>query len=274
MKKIVKLAPVALAVSALCAAPAAMADNDFSKTYTETVIVNLLNEGTVVLDKEMIASYDFSVWGGVDVTGDIYIDSSAAALVDDKQVNHHNDVWNEWHMNDAVIDGWAFQDASGNIGTNVAAGDNNIQDNGTALSDLSGEALNSSIDAESFALQESKSNIIESFDSTNDAELSGNAFDSASGNIGINIAAGGSNLQKNNLAIALGDGLLAMSSAYSLQQAGMNYITNENTVNNASIGDDVLNYAVGNISVNVASGTNNLQNNTLTLSVAALPTYE
>ena len=40
-------------------------------------------------------------------------------------------------------------------------------------------------------------------DATNDASLSGNAFQNASGNIGVNVASGTGNLQANSLALAV-----------------------------------------------------------------------
>ena len=99
-------------------------------------------------------------------------------------------------------------------------------------------------DAETFSNQVAAYNSTHSYGTTNDASLGGNAGLDAAGNIGINIAAGDSNVQANQLALASASGALATATASSNQVAYGNHTSNEavrdtivNTVDVALSGD-------------------------------------
>jgi len=99
-------------------------------------------------------------------------------------------------------------------------------------------------DAETFSNQVAAYNSTHSYGTTNDASLGGNAGLDAAGNIGINIAAGDSNVQANQLALASASGALATATASSDQVAYGNHTSNEavrdtivNTVDVALSGD-------------------------------------
>ncbi|MCZ7655219.1 MAG: hypothetical protein M5R42_14560 [Rhodocyclaceae bacterium] len=73
-------------------------------------------------------------------------------MVDGKQLNGGNEVWNDHNTNNAkLVDGNAMSGASGNIGLNVVAGSNNQQANEAALSAVDAAFVFAS--AQNFALQ-------------------------------------------------------------------------------------------------------------------------
>lgn len=103
--------------------------------------------------------------------------------------------------NDASIGDNVLAGASGNIGVNIGAGVGNAQSNGMAASvNSSGNLAWATADS----LQQTEANGLGAWhDLDNVASLSGNALSGASGNIGVNIAAGVGNAQHNGLAIAV-----------------------------------------------------------------------
>lgn len=107
------------------------------------------------------------------------------------------------------------------------------------------------------------------------ADLGAGALDGASGNIGVNVAAGVGNTQSNDAALSSiieegGTGVYASSMVFSDQKSDSNYATLPNSITfttwNASLGDDALAGATGNIGVNVAAGVGNAQSNALSAS--------
>ncbi len=95
----------------------------------------------------------------------------------------------------------ALRDASGNIGVNVASGVGNAQTNALAASvNSSGTIAKASADSDQYTVANLGSSEFAHF---NDAYLDGNALRGATGNIGVNIAAGVGNAQHNGLAIAV-----------------------------------------------------------------------
>jgi len=101
--------------------------------------------------------------------------------------------------NKAKVHGHVLQNASGNVGVNDAAGSNNLQGNNTDIAVMSGagsatsSVINSQVAIASGTL---------SLRGHNHASASGHVLQNASGNIGMNVAAGEQNMQGNNLAIA------------------------------------------------------------------------
>jgi len=105
--------------------------------------------------------------------------------------NEYNDSGN----NSADIDLNAFNHVKGNVGVNVSAGNGNQQANRAEilLSDSNG-AQSNTIEQEQYGLSANGSD-------SNTAYLSTNAFQNASGNIGVNVAAGNANQQANSLTV-------------------------------------------------------------------------
>ncbi len=122
------------------------------------------------------------------------VDGMSSAVIDNKQILNKNDVANVKNTNKAVMQGDALKNAEGNMGANVAAGDNNAQDNLTAIAYT--QKNNSFVDAEVYKLQLSVENETCNLGATNDASLGGNALMGAKGNIGANVASGNNNAQR------------------------------------------------------------------------------
>ncbi|QFG29871.1 heme utilization protein [Pseudomonas umsongensis] len=132
---------------------------------------------------------------------------SATANAHDRQSSTNNRIWNEGVENSAEMSSSA-QGASGNVGVNVAAGNGNQQDNAAAIANAASD--NAAIDnsfvfgtatASADVRQTSNRNVVHNFGVTNSAVMSGSA-DGSSGNVGVNIAGGDLNQQKNTMAIA------------------------------------------------------------------------
>lgn len=192
-------APLALAVAALMAAPAAFADgnrgNDFD---TDSEIDSRFdNNIDVELNHDSDTYKDFKVDVRVRTSDPNY----AGATVDSKQLIDGNGVDNTVSTNNADLDGNALRNAAGNIGVNVAAGDNNQQANDAALA--ASDAARVFGQAAAFSAQSSSNNVTINSGSPNNARMGGNALRGASGNVGVNVAAGVGNGQQNSLAAAV-----------------------------------------------------------------------
>lgn len=111
-------------------------------------------------------------------------------------------------------------------------------------------------------------------DGDNDATVDDNALSGASGNIGANVAAGVGNVQANDAALSASAGTAVFASAmvFNSQLTAANGATDSGTPDNqlffdATVTDDALADASGNIGLNVASGVGNAQSNALAASV-------
>ncbi|MGE6790633.1 hypothetical protein SAMN05216206_3863 [Pseudomonas guineae] len=149
------------------------------------------------------------------------------ASIVDSQNNHNNLVRNEGTVNDASVDG-SLGNASGNVGVNVAAGDNNQQANAGAIAVADaymvfGAAASANIDVD----QTARNNTLRNFSVPNTASLS-NSANGASGNVGINIAAGNYNQQKNDMAIGVSETAYAANAGVNVSQVSNGNVTNNN----------------------------------------------
>ncbi|MBB3185248.1 hypothetical protein FHR95_002829 [Halomonas fontilapidosi] len=101
--------------------------------------------------------------------------------------------------------------------------------------------------------------------SENDATMGGDSLSGSSGNIGANVAAGDSNSQANDAALASSDAaeVFGQAEAYSAQSASGNRVSNIGSSNSAQLGGNSLQGASGNIAANVAAGVGNAQQNSL-----------
>ena len=102
---------------------------------------------SVEIDKEIVYNQNIRNSGQITTMGLILVDSSAAAVSEVKQESSANEVVNEFDTrNNASLSDSVLQDATGNIGVNVAAGDNNVQQNSVAIANAS--SASSSINLE------------------------------------------------------------------------------------------------------------------------------
>ncbi|EWH02190.1 hypothetical protein [Halomonas sp. BC04] len=219
-----KKAPIALAIAALLASGYALADrggNDFETN--SSIDSTFTNNIDVSLEHDSNTTTRLYVKGGAWVFGKNY----AGSTVDSKQLQDGNVVINDLVENDASVGGNALRGASGNIGVNVASGDNNQQANDAALA--ASDAQHVFGQASAFSAQSSSNNTAINSGTQNTANLGGNALRGASGNIGANIASGAGNAQQNTLsasvsnngsAVATGGGVQASSGNVSYNAPG------------------------------------------------------
>ncbi len=230
MKLQLNKTPIALALAALFISPVAFADGPNGGGN---------NHDGVSIKKDISLDQDIAVKGLILVGGIARVDASSTAIVDDKQINGDNDVLNNEVTNDATVNGNALNNASGNIGVNVTAGDNNQQANAAAFSAADASFVFGSSDAEIFATQAVVGNTTNNQGNTNAATLGGNALANASGNIGVNISAGNNNQQKNDLAASVAVARIATATVQA------NQLNGGNTTNNTPIHkEEVQNVAV------------------------------
>ncbi|AFY19684.1 hypothetical protein [Pseudomonas sp. UW4] len=221
----------------------------------------------------------------------LQITAGAGAAVLDSQESSDSGVVNRGTQNDAKIDN-SLNNSNGNMGANVAAGNGNQQDNAAALATADEAFIFGSAVAVSSATQRNTGNTARNRSNTNNTSLN-NAGNSGSGNIGINVTTGDFNQQKNNLAIAVSGGRVAVAAAAANQStSGLNVTNNARTefvpvgvlglsgittqqvmtpegwrppvTNNASITSSMNNFS-GNGGANVSSGVGNQQSNSLSI---------
>ncbi len=109
---------------------------------------------------------------------------------------------------------------------NIGSGDSNQQDNAAALSSADASFAFGMADGEVFVNQQGAFNSTMNAGVTNSATISGNAFNSASGNLGVNVTSGNNNQQKNAMAAAVATTSFAQSSVASNQASGHNSVSN------------------------------------------------
>ncbi|SJZ97565.1 adhesin [Novilysobacter spongiicola] len=199
---------------------------------TENVQSDIRREGnehqvSVSLEKDLSLSSDINFSGDPTISGDIAIDSAAIAVVDNRQSVTGNVGYNDMLDNDASIADDAAEGAAGNLAFNVAAGDNNVQDNAVALSAADASFAFGMADAEVFVNQVGSGNGTINMGVANDASIGGNAFANAAGNLGVNVASGNNNSQKNAMAASVATAAYAQSSVSSNQMSSGNVTSNE-----------------------------------------------
>lgn len=212
----------------------------------------------------------------MDVEGHAHVDARSAASVEQTQATLANalqgDVFGSATLRDAL------HEVSGNVGVNIASGVGNAQTNNVALAAISGEESNAYASAMVFSDQTSMLNrSIQGYQyGAYSASLGDGALDGATGNIGVNIAAGVGNAQGNALAASvntagdvayatgdsnqasLGNQLVDMVGYYDYYYTGVQSLS-------ARVDGGALDGAMGNIGVNVAAGVGNLQHNSLSI---------
>lgn len=267
-------------------------------------------------DADIYANWNFLnsiyVIGDIDVVGRIRVSGESGALVDQDQFTYSNDSYGDGD-NSASASGNALRGATGNIGVNIASGVGNAQANDGALSSIDGgggggggggcgpgdtctpdslDSLSHDDDVRSrgnvfasamvFNSQTTESNFGTDAPSGPDAQLfytatvTDNVLAGASGNIGLNVAAGAGNAQSNGLAASVNSsGTIAKASADSEQLTLFNgAVARRDLDNTAVLNGNALSSAVGNIGVNIAAGVGNAQHNGLAIAVASCGTCD
>ena len=237
MKKVMKKLVLLMAAMALMLMPVtAQANDDFSIDQELDTDVDVYVENDITVDLDTDVEKDIDV--DINVVGSEYlgyyydyyyghgltVDGLASAVIDDKQILKWNHVDNIESTNQAEVTDNALEGAKGNIAVNVAAGDNNAQDNLAAIT--VSEQEKSMADAEIFKLQMSIQNGTLNKGNTNTATLAGDALMNAAGNIGVNVAAGNNNAQSNMLAIAYAPTKVGIASVSVYQEAADNWTMN------------------------------------------------
>jgi len=235
----VKIAPLAVAIAAALATPLVLAsepgNNDHGQhnnhsPYSESTRVVVNNEVSAKTSRSDSSSRHVDVSGHLHVFGIGLIDSSSSSLIDDKQINTSNDVANHQHHNNANVGDSSGQGASGNIGINSAAGDNNMQDNAAALSASDAHFVFGSNNATAITYQENANNSTLNDGNVNNAGMSGSALSGATGNIGVNLTAGDSNLQKNNFSGSVATARIANANVTTIQRSKNNQTVNQGRI--------------------------------------------
>ena len=131
-----KKLPLSVAVAAAVGAGSAYAGSAYADDHPYS---------SVEIDKEIVYNQNIGNTGQILTLGLILVDSSAVAVSEVKQSSEYNTIVNEFDtLNDADVSNTVLQGATGNIGVNIAAGDNNVQQNSVAIANASSGA--SSID--------------------------------------------------------------------------------------------------------------------------------
>jgi hypothetical protein len=279
-----KLIPVVAAVAALSFSAGAFAggngygdDNHHDNNKKEDTDVNI--------EKDISYNQKTDVNEKIDVHGNFTVDSKALAVNDNNQSRGKLTTHNFRHKNDVIIDGNAFNNASGLASVNVAGGTANQQNNGLALSVETTTTGHELLDAENFNKQSAKKIKTDDGFINNNAKIEGQAFSHFHGIASVNVAAGEGNQQNNGVAIAVGNGVANTATNTSKQKLGNVKVTNNDDLedsycpyisplpnnygngavsqNFATIGGDAFSNAAGVMAVNVASGIGNQQNNGL-----------
>lgn len=218
MKTSFRKSAIAVAVVTAAVSGTVVAQGNTTNNVTDVQMVKKLS-----LSKTLTIN---SIEGGILVNGSITVNSSSIAVVDDKQSATLNQGENYLLQNTATGGDEVMSAASGDIGLNMASGDNNLQDNAAALTSLNGGTTNGLIDSEVIVRQETDGNLTSNLGVENTASLGNNAFATAGGNIGVNIATGNNNLQKNNMAMSVGNGVISEASVNTEQRVQNNITTN------------------------------------------------
>lgn len=217
-------------------------------------------------------------------------ESLSSATVSDAQISLGNSVESLGTNNNAGVNN-AISDGSGNAGVNVVAGDTNQQANALAIStaDADADFVFGTV-ASIGVLQVHGNNSLSNQDVHNNAKVD-NVANGYSGNLGVNVAAGSFNQQKNDAAIANSseahnadasievlqvaaggttysgvetDALSMVATGWGPRPPAPAPTRNLDVDNNANLVSS-LNGFSGNAGVNVAAGGANQQSNTLSI---------
>lgn len=162
----------------------------FEDTYMTSVQVSLAGSGSGTYGGSSSGSANLGLSGAVDQIGDVYPDTWTGNTHPNGSQTGHIDLDTATQGgSDLNGDGGAL--AFGYTADSAASGDVSLEERGSI--DLANINLSGSVNYMQISY----------LPTTNTASLSGDAFNGASGNIGINVAAGTGNQQANSLALAV-----------------------------------------------------------------------
>jgi hypothetical protein len=264
------------------------------------------SSSSVQIHKKVSLSSNVNINGDPQVNGQISINAAAVALSNTSQSSSWNVVANHHEVsNTSSIGGNVGENASGNVGVNQASGDDNQQGNSAAIAAAGSSTSDSDFtfncdhnggcggggnqndpnaggmaDAETFTSQGVHQDATWNHGTTNKSTIDGSAFDNASGNVGVNQASGDNNEQSNSLAAATtSNNVYALATSTLDQEITGNSVSNDPgtlgwcsspiaTTNTTSLKGNVAANFSGNLGINQASGSANLQSNSLSMAVA------
>ncbi len=210
------------------------------------------------------------VWSGA---GEVGAESTAASSTTQRTTDNVS-ASSSNSPNNARMESGAAEGATGNIGINIAAGAGNLQGNSASI--VSSAATEVFATANTVSTQHTMTNFGINLDSSPNEAFLDAALAGASGNIGVNIAAGAGNAQSNQLSmIETGSNRVARAAAAITQSASGNNsdsassFTISDSANRAVMASGALAMAGGNIGVNIAAGVGNAQANALSVAVVA-----
>ncbi|WP_197408210.1 MULTISPECIES: hypothetical protein, partial [unclassified Guyparkeria] len=220
MKTQLKMTLIASAVAALVASPVMASEPNGGGHHGD------------VIKKKVDLDYDLDMNVDKDISvdkflRDIEINAQAGAAAADRQLILENQVNNKKVTNNASLGDEVGSGASGNIGMNVAAGDTNIQDNAAALAAVDAGFVFGESSSAVGVYQNNVANTTFNSGVANNASIGQSAFANASGNIGVNVAAGTGNAQKNTMAASVSTARVANATLDSTQESVGNNIRNE-----------------------------------------------
>ena len=271
-------------------------DHEASEEYAESASYSQEASASSHHDDSYNRSYSMNA--SIDAT--LVFGGAADAETFSNQVAAYNSTFSYGTTNDASLGGNAGQDAAGNVGINIAAGDNNVQANQLALASASGALATATASSNQAAYGNDTSNeaVRDTIINTVDVALSGDGsgtYNGTSDQVGDvyldtwtdEIHPGGDNtghIDVDNQAQGAqdpnGDGgafLFSEAGVIDLDNISLGgQVTYTQTIykahsNNASVGSNVLAGASGNIGLNVAAGTNNVQGNALAIANVSVP---
>lgn len=155
-------------------------------------------------------------------------DAGAMASINNTQHLGGNWVRNEGTENNATVSG-SLNDSSGNVGANVAAGDMNQQANEASIAVADEAFLFGTAVSSITVTQHGGGNDVQNYSTQNTATMS-NSGNGSNGNIGLNMAAGNFNQQKNAMAISVSAGRKANASTNVTQELGGVDVDNQATL--------------------------------------------
>lgn len=235
-----------------------------------------------------------------------FVFGSADAEVFADQVAGGNMTTNHGSYNNASLGGNALRGAAGKIGVNIASGNNNAQQNGTAItrgtdslaqantSTYQGAAHNNTVNVPSVDEQSRTVSVSVNMDGVTGtyngmADQKGDVYpdiwgadtndgDHKStprlGHVDLDSEAqGAQDPNEDGGALLFSEsGDIALSGTATGSVTYVSTVVTRRAVNNASIGGNALRGATGDIGVNVVAGTNNLQSNSLAIAATGMST--
>ncbi len=215
---------VVLVVLALMALPVtAMAGR--GGDYNKDVQISMNMDATMqMMAYANMAWEKYSVDVNLNVTSEIplFVEGLVEAVAKNDQYPEKNFTFNYEADNNATVAGSSLANFEGNLGLNVAAGNSNAQSNIAVYA--AGEADASLTRATIFSVQKAMNNMTKNEGSANNASIDSNVLDGATGNVGLNVAAGNNNAQTNLTSIAVAPAKVGMALAY-VQQKSLNNMT-------------------------------------------------